>query len=541
MKKILLLITIVGFVLVSRSQVLFNEVYTDPAASHNEFFELYNTSTSSTPLSLDDYTIVCYFETPGGAKGFNVMDLPNLTIASKGYFVGASDLPYSYQGTKNSTAADFSWNSSAFTSNNGYVKQFLLQPNNTYAEVALPSDFNDFFFRRVGTGATYSIFLYNKGTLINAVIFGTGGATEVLPAIRNMPPLYIDMSASSPDFTIDFSTYNTVQIETVMQDAGNDNGYYRVNDGMCGGWTKSDNKGQHNPKVTNGYVDGYSGVISVTAVIQRGTALTGSTITYDVISAPTTSFPVTMDLYFDSPTLSRIEGNDVYLTSNTETVVTDGPFTTPFTPYNANLLVVVKSSLGCIDKVMFVPNLSILAVKLIYFQGNQNNEATKLQWNVAQNESTDHFEVEKSNNGKDFITIGLISGNNRTGSENYSFSESIDAKDKVFYRLKIIDKNEKAEYSRVLTFQKKAASAGLTVINNPATDKLTIAFHALAEQKISLKVYDMMGKVRMQQLVNSYRGTNQVSLRLPNSFTSGTYVIEMTAGGEQSSTKFIKQ
>src|SRR4030095_550865 len=358
MKKNLLFITCVLFVLVTRAQVLFNEVYTDPAAGSNEFFELYNTSTSSSPKSLDDYTIVVYFENSKDDRGFYVMDLPNLSIGPKGFFVGASDLPFDYQGVKNSTAADFSWNSSAFTSNNGYVKEWRLQPNNTYAEVSLPSNFNDFFFRRLGAGGTYSIFLYNKGVLAESLIFGTGGATAVLPAIINMPPLFVDMTASSPDFTIDFSTYGSIKIETVMQDAGNDNGYYRVGDGYCGGWTKSDNQGQHNPHVSNGYVDGYGGTISVTAVITRGTALTGSQITYDVISAPSSSFPVTLELYQDQPTLTRLEANDIYVTSNTETVVTDGPFTTTFTPYDANMLVVVKSSIGCIDKVMFIPNLS---------------------------------------------------------------------------------------------------------------------------------------------------------------------------------------
>jgi hypothetical protein len=527
---------------VSRSQVLFNEVYTDPAASHNEFFELYNTSTSSTPLSLDDYTIVCFYETPQGEKGFFVMDLPNLTIPPKGYFVGASDLPFDYQGTKTSTDADFSWNSAAFTSNNGYVKDWRLQPDNTYAEVSLPANFNDFFYRRLGTGATYSIFLYNQGVLINTLIFGTGGATEVLPVIVAMPPLAVDMSASSPDFTIDFSTYNSINIETVMQDAGNDNGYYRVGDGLCGGWTKSDNKGQHNPKVTNGYVDGYSGVISVTAIVQRGTAATGSQITYDVISAPLSSFPVTLEVYKDAPTLSRLEANDNFFESNTEFVVTDGPFTSTFTPYDANMLVVVKSSLGCIDKVMFVPNVSILPVKLIYFQGSRGIDKINLQWNVAQNESSDHFEIEKSYDGKNFTIIGSVAGTNKTGSETYSFPEPTNDKEKIFYRLKMIDKNQKSEYSRILTFQPKSDfERKLTVINNPVSDKLTISFQSSADQKFDVNVYDITGKIRMKQSMNAYRGSNMVSLSLTSSFTTGTYIVELANGAEHYSAKFVKQ
>ena len=542
MKKTLLLILSAGFVLVSKTQVLFNEVYTDPAASHNEFFELYNTSTSSSPISLDDYTIVCYFETPKGEKGFYVMDLPNLSIPPKGYFAGASDLPFDYQGVKSSTAADFSWNSAAFTSNNGYVKEWLLQPNNTYAEVPLPANFNDFFYRRVGSGATYSIFLYNKGVLINSLIFGTGGATEVLPVIIAMPPLFVDMSASSPDFTINFSTYGSINIETVMQDAGNDNGYYRVGDGLCGGWTKSDNKGQHNPKVTNGFVDGYSGVISVTAIIQRGTVATGSKITYDVISAPSSSFPVTLEVYKDAPTLSRLDANDNFFESNTETVVTDGPFTSTFNPYDANMLVVVKSGMGCIDKVMFVPNVSILPVKLIYFQGNRNNDKINLQWNVAQNESSNHFEIEKSYNGKIFTTAGNIPATDKTGNETYTFPETITDEEKVFYRLKMIDKNQKTEYSRILSFQSKSVLAkNLVVLSNPVNDKLTISFQSPADKKIELKVYDITGKIRMSQPMNVYKGSNQVSLPLSSSLGTGTYIVELANGAEPYSAKFVKQ
>ncbi len=531
MKKTLLLINFAVFVLVSRSQVLFNEVYTDPAASHNEFFELYNTSTSSSPISLDDYTIVTYFES-GKSAGFYVMDLPNLSISPKGYFAGASDLPFDYQGVKTSAAADFSWNSAAFTSNNGYVKEWLLQPDNTYAEVALPANFNDFFYRRVGTGATYSIFLYDKGALINSLIFGTGGATEVLPVIVAMPPLFVDMSASSPDFTIDFSTYSSINIETVMQDAGNDNGYYRIGDGLCGGWTKSDNKGQHNPKVTNGYVDGYSGVISVTAIIQRGTVATGSKITYDVISAPSSSFPVTLEVYKDAPTLSRLEANDNFFESNTETVVTDGPFTSTFTPYDANMLVVVKSSTGCIDKVMFVPNVSILPVKLIYFQGNRNNDKINLQWNVAQNESSDHFEIEKSYNGKNFTTAGSIPSTNKAGNETYTFPEMAIDEGKIFYRLKMIDKNQKIEYSRILSFQSNSVfTKNLVVLSNPVNDKLTISFQSPADQKIE----------RMSQPMNVYKGSNVVSLPLASTFSTGTYIVELANGPEHYSAKFVKQ
>ena len=414
MNKILLSILLTSSVLIAKTQVVFNEVYPSPSVNNNEFFELYNTSGSSTPMSLDNYTIVTYFRI-SGKEGFFVMDLPNLTIAPKGYFVGASAIPYDYQNVTNSTAADFSWNDPTLASNNGYVKMWLQQSgssadgNPDYNEGTIPSNFNDFFVPHNGSGATYTIFLYRNGVLINSLIFGTGGYDSVIPEIVAMPPLFVDMSGTAPDFTIDFSGYGSVPVEKVNQNTGIDNGYVRTADGVCAAWDKSSNTVSYSPKLTNGAADAYSGSISVQAVVQKGTAATGSKLVYDVVAAPSTSFPVTLDVYEDVGTsLLRLDASDTYIESNTENTVTDGPFTTLFTPFDANMLLVVKSNAGCIDKVLFSPNMPILPVKLVYFQGNLENNQVTLQWKVAQNEASGRFEIERSEDGINFVTAGTV-------------------------------------------------------------------------------------------------------------------------------------
>src|SRR5687768_16782792 len=107
MKRTLLLCLCFIVIVKAKSQVILNEIYTDPGAGKHEFFELYNTSGSTVPMSLDDYSIVTFFELMG-KKGFYVLDLPNLTINPQGYFVGSSALPFNYQGITNSMASDFS-------------------------------------------------------------------------------------------------------------------------------------------------------------------------------------------------------------------------------------------------------------------------------------------------------------------------------------------------------------------------------------------------------------------------------------------------
>jgi len=547
MNKILLSISLASSVLIAKTQVVFNEIYPSPSVHNNEFFELYNTSGSSTPMSLDNYTVVTYFRI-SGKEGFFVMDLPNLTIAPKGYFVGASAIPYDYQNVTNSTAADFSWNDSTLASNNGYVKMWLQQSgsstdgNPDYNEGTIPSNFNDFFVPHNGSGATYTIFLYRNGVLINSLIFGTGGYDSVIPEIVAMPPLFVDMSGTAPDFTIDFSGYGSVPVEKVNQNTGTDNGFVRTADGVCASWDKSSNTVSYSPKLTNGPADAYSGSISVQAIVQKGTAATGSKLVYDVVAAPSTSFPVTLDVYEDVGTsLLRLDASDTYIESNTENTVTDGPFTTLFTPFDANMLLVVKSSAGCIDKVLFSPNMPILPIKLVYFQGNLENSQVTLQWRVAQNEVSGRFEIERSEDGINFFTVGSVFPTAKSDAENYSYTATIKTS-KIYYRLKMYDKNQKAEYSKAIVLQNPNAKDGsFKIVNNPAIDKLTLSYSSARNQSVEIKVYDLAGRIQMNQKTNVFKGGNFISLTLSSAFKTGMYTVEVINASERQTAKFVKQ
>ncbi|HEV8286983.1 MAG TPA: hypothetical protein VGQ09_21885 [Chitinophagaceae bacterium] len=94
-----------------------------------------------------------------------------------------------------------------------------------------------------------------------------------------------------------------------------------------------------------------------------------------------------------------------------------------------------------------------LPVKLIYFFGSMNDNRLTLRWNVADNESVNLFEVQKSYDGKNFITAGLLFSSEKDGNETYFFPEILTGQEKIFYCLKMIDKHQRIKYSKVLSFQ----------------------------------------------------------------------------------------
>lgn len=82
--------------------------------------------------------------------------------------------------------------------------------------------------------------------------------------------------------------------------------------------------------------------------------------------------------------------------------------------------------------------------------GNINkNKKVTLNWTIAENESINNFEIERSTNGRDFKTIAVFLTSEKNGIENYLFYETVKT-GKVMYRLKIITKQNCIAYSSVI-------------------------------------------------------------------------------------------
>ena len=96
-------------------------------------------------------------------------------------------------------------------------------------------------------------------------------------------------------------------------------------------------------------------------------------------------------------------------------------------------------------------------IKVISFQGAQTNNKVSMQWVIAQNETADQFEVEKSVDGKNFTIVALVFGTDKAETETYMFYEKSISK-KVSYRIKCIDKNQTITYSGILVIDPKKNS-----------------------------------------------------------------------------------
>jgi hypothetical protein len=550
MKTIFTLITILTAFVQANAQAILNEVYAFPGGSRNEFFEFYNNDVST--VSMDNYTIVTYYES-GSTKGFFVLDLPNVAVAPRGYFVGSSGIPFNYQGVTNSTMSNYSWNDLAFlAANSGYLRQWKLSTtvpagidgNANYDMVPVPPNYNDIFQKIGGTGATYNVFVYNNGVLNDVFLGGTGGNSFVPNYIVGLPKLHVDMSGSSTDFDIDFSTYGTVQPEYVIQDIGSDNGYIRLVDGYCGTWTKSSSQVNHTPGVTNGGDPAtITSTVSVSSVVVRGTASSGSVANYDVVGATAADFPITMRVFVDNGTVTgQLDAGDTYIESKVENTVTDGPFSTTFFPYTANVLIQTLTSAGCIDALRFIPNVGVLPVRFTGFQAiKADGEQALLKWYVADNETGKQFEIERSSDGQSFSSIALIMSTQKSGSEQYQFKEALPSA-RTFYRIKLIDNNNKISYSNTLAVGNIIKTQGILSLNqNPVDSYLVFGIKSSESSAAKINIYNASGALVYSEKTNLTKDANTVAINLDGKVFTGLYVLEVNTPFDHNSVKFIKR
>lgn len=182
---------------------------------------------------------------------------------------------------------------------------------------------------------------------------------------------------------------------------------------------------------------------------------------------------------------------------------------------------------------------SALPVKLTSFQGKMMDGRVSLRWDLTENKNAQRFEIERSLNGKDFSLVGIVLASENGGRESYSFVNDINSNLKVMYRLKIIDNNNIADYSRILLFQQDNVQH-IKIMNNPVNDHLTLSYMSASNQNIVIKVYDMLSRLQMNYKATVSPGLNVINFPL-SGIRSGIYVVDINDGMQSLSAKFVKQ
>jgi hypothetical protein len=183
-------------------------------------------------------------------------------------------------------------------------------------------------------------------------------------------------------------------------------------------------------------------------------------------------------------------------------------------------------------------------VELASFTGSVIGNAVQLQWITASELNNYGFEIERSINNDEFVTIGFVKGNGTTTETNYySYTDKPfeSANLKINYRLKQIDYDGTYSYSNVVNVEFNVPREFSLSQNypNPFNPSTRIKYSIATDGKVTLKVYDLMGS-EVATLVDEFRPSGNHEIVFDASgLTSGTYFYTLTADGFMTTKKMI--
>jgi parallel beta-helix repeat protein len=184
---------------------------------------------------------------------------------------------------------------------------------------------------------------------------------------------------------------------------------------------------------------------------------------------------------------------------------------------------------------------SILPVQFLSFDAALKGEKVLVSWTTAQERNASHFEVEKSTDGTNFKTIGRVAAaGNSSRKIDYSFTDNNVESGVSFYRLRQVDLDARAVFTRVVPIRNEGrAGKQFFLWPNPVVDMMNITINQAKPEVLTIRVVDLSGRTMITNKVSTARGLNQVRINA-SALPRGMYVVQVAGEETLITEKIIK-
>jgi hypothetical protein len=187
-----------------------------------------------------------------------------------------------------------------------------------------------------------------------------------------------------------------------------------------------------------------------------------------------------------------------------------------------------------------------LPIELLSFGASVVGEDVKLNWITTTEINNDYFNIERSENGLDFESIGEIAGSgNSNALINYEFYDDSPVFGTSYYRLKQTDFDGKFEYFNIIAVNFNKDEDGICTLHvypNPCVGSCVIDLKdcPLDNSQVNVELYDAFGKKIVNRITPKSKDKDiSFHLNSSNNLAPGVYIVRSTANGKNESSKII--
>ena len=180
------------------------------------------------------------------------------------------------------------------------------------------------------------------------------------------------------------------------------------------------------------------------------------------------------------------------------------------------------SGLPALSYARFAPGI-ILPVTFTKYDVKCNDKGAVLTWSTATEQNSNRFEIQRSTNGTDWITIdNVAAAGNSDVLRNYQYVDLNGGT--AFYRIRQVDNDGRFVYTAVKGTNCKVGQFDVTLYPVPTRDKLNVVIKSDKAVRTDLQVVDVSGRIVNRTTTQVNKGNNNIVLNLDH-LPAGQYML----------------
>ena len=248
------------------------------------------------------------------------------------------------------------------------------------------------------------------------------------------------------------------------------------------------------------------------------------------ITVPNNASPQTFNLFWPSYSTPLVNGQSTYLRIRI-TSASAGMTTSHATGYFTNGEVE--------DYKVMVDNFPLSITNFSFDAMLVNNKYGKLSWSVNESNNFGGYEIEKSNDSRNWETAGPVFSNGQSGQKNYEFIDTFPYNGTTYYRIKFIGASGSNKYSEIKTIKKVNLAEIVTIKPNPVTTVADIGIITTEKTTVEILISTVSGKNIFTQKYSVNAGENIISIPVKNEWTAGMYLVRIVMNNEIADKKLM--
>ncbi|MFT3935863.1 MAG: T9SS type A sorting domain-containing protein [Chitinophagaceae bacterium] len=178
-----------------------------------------------------------------------------------------------------------------------------------------------------------------------------------------------------------------------------------------------------------------------------------------------------------------------------------------------------------------------LPVNLLSFTAYKDNGNAIVSWSTSDEINVNRYEVQRSDDGLQFYTIGTVAARNLASLQQYAYTDTKELAATTYYRLRSVDNDGQAKFSAVVLLKNSSTGDARLSIVNPAHDNIHIAaknINGLFEYRINT----IAGQTIQRGLI-TINAASASDINLSGAVKNGVYILQLQKPGFSFSQKVL--